>query len=693
MNARSQRMKRTSRPSRTSPRASRRVVAPKQTRRPAPVIDFARAAVEGITSAVMCVDRDLRITYCNRATLDLMRRHAAVFKAAFAGFDVDALVGTCIDVFHKNPAHQRKILADPSNLPYTANIRVGPMTFRITVAAVRGSDGAYIGSTLEWLDVTELRVKETENADYTALASAINKSQAVIQFAMDGTVTSANENFLRLLGYQIDEIVGKHHSIFVEPDYARSDEYRGFWQRLNEGRYDAGEYLRLGKGRKEVWIQASYNPVLDASGKPCKVVKYATDITLQKRGQAELARLITQATAGKLDERIDAAGYTGSTLAMITGVNRLMDGIVTPLREVKRVVTALSTGDLVATMQGDYHGEFAVLRDAVNASMTALREMVAQILGGAGAITSAAEQIAEGNSSLNGRTQEQSAALEETAASIEQMTATVKQNANNANQANQLAAGARDLADKGGRVVEAAVSAMSAITESSTKVADIIGVIEQIAFQTNMLALNAAVEAARAGDQGRGFAVVAAEVRNLAQRSAGAAREIKSLIQDSADKVGHGAKLVHQSGDALREIVTSVKKVSDIIAEITVASEEQASGIEQINGAIGQMDRGTQENAALVEEASAAAESLNEQARGLVELMGYFQTAEQASEAREEVRRTAPAATRPVAKTAARPAAAAKPAVARAASSAKRPPAAAPKNGKTQGDHQDWEEF
>ena len=790
-------------------------IAAKRAKRAAPpAIDFGREAIEGITSAVMCVDRELKITYLNRATDQLMRRHAAVFKTAFAGFDPDRLLGTCIDIFHKNPAHQRALLADPNNLPHVATIRVGPMAFRINVSAVRGRDGSYIGSTLEWLDVTELRAKEAENADYAALSSAINKSQAVVQFAMDGTVMSANDNFLRTLGYQLDEIAGKHHALFVDPAHVRSDEYRQFWQRLNEGRhdtgeykrigkggkevwlrasynpildaagkpikvvkyatdvtadkltaadaagqiaaigksqaviqfdmdgkvlgandnflttlgyrldeivgkhhamfvepayargedyrqfwdrlrdgrFDAGEYQRLGRGGKEIWIQASYNPILDLNGKPCKVVKYATDITAQKRGQQELARLIMLATAGKLDERIDATPYDGATHAMVTGVNRLMDGIVAPLREIKRVVTALSNGDLVAAMDGNYDGEFALVRDAVNASMTALRDMVAQILAGAGAITEASEQIAEGNASLNARTQEQSAALEETAASIEEMTATVKQNAGNANQANQLAAGARDVADKGGRVVDSAVGAMTAITESSTKVADIIGVIEQIAFQTNMLALNAAVEAARAGDQGRGFAVVAAEVRNLAQRSAGAAREIKALIQDSADKVSQGAKLVSQSGETLREIVTSVKKVSDIIAEITVASEEQASGIEQINGAIIQMDRGTQENAALVEEASSAATSLTEQARGLVDVMGFFRTGEPApAPAPAAVRRPTPAMRAP----AVRPAPAAKRPVATPArpAPARHAPAKPAKHANGKSDDQNWEEF
>jgi methyl-accepting chemotaxis protein len=425
---------------------------------------------------------------------------------------------------------------------------------------------------------TDLTQQKLQHADFSGQIAAIHKSQAVIAFNMDGTILDANDNFLRAVGYRLDEIKGKHHSMFVEPAYARSEAYRVFWKCLNDGQAGAGEYKRLGKGEHEVWLQATYNPILDLSGKPFKVVKYATDVTERK-----LANLALNS-----------------------------------------VIAALSSGDLTATMQGEYQGEFAALRDQLNSSMSTLSTMVQQIGQSAETINSGAHDIAEGNSNLNTRTQEQSSALEETASSLEELTATVKQNANNANQANQLAAGAQDAAEKGGQVVNAAVTAMSAITEASKKVADIIGVIEQIAFQTNMLALNAAVEAARAGDQGRGFAVVAAEVRTLAQRSASAAKEIKALIQDSQEKVEQGAKLVNRSGETLSEIVASVKKVGDIIGEIDAASEQQAAGIDQINSAVAQMDKNTQQNAAMVEQATAAAESMTEQARNMAELVRFF---------------------------------------------------------------------
>ena len=431
-------------------------------------------------------------------------------------------------------------------------------------------------------DVTEQR---NRSAEFEGRMNAIDKAQATIEFGLDGTVLTANENFLRLTGYSLDEVRGRHHRVFCEPAYVNSAEYEAFWTKLRRGEYDSGVYRRVGKDNKEVWIQASYNPIFTAAGKPYKVVKFAIDITGQRRAQDELGRL---------------------------------------MEEVQSVMGAVATGDLTQMVSGQYKDGLDRIKVSINSAVEKLRDLVLQINESTSTIASAASDISEGNTNLSKRTQEQSSALEETASSLEEMTATVKQNANNATQANQLAAGARDSAEKGGQVVGDAVHAMGAITESSKKVADIIGVIEQIAFQTNMLALNAAVEAARAGDQGRGFAVVAAEVRNLAQRSAAAAKEIKGLIQDSAEKVKQGARLVNRSGETLQEIVAGVKKVSDIIAEINAASEEQASGIDQINSAVAQMDKTTQQNAAMVEEAASAAESMNEQARAMGELISFF---------------------------------------------------------------------
>ncbi len=290
--------------------------------------------------------------------------------------------------------------------------------------------------------------------------------------------------------------------------------------------------------------------------------------------------------------------------------------------EMAEMTAQIASGDLTLHFAntGNETGIYAAMREMVDQ----LKNMVTQVTETTNQVTAAASEIAQGSTDLSQRTEEQASALEETASSMEELTSTVKQSADNAGQANQLASSARNQAEQGGQVVDQAVTAMAAINQSSRKIADIIGVIDEIAFQTNLLALNAAVEAARAGEQGRGFAVVAGEVRKLAQRSADAAKEIKSLITDSVAKVEDGSELVDRAGQTLREIMTSVKKVSDIVAEMAAAAREQASGIEQVNKAIMQMDQVTQQNAALVEETAAASQAMGDQAHQLQRLVQYF---------------------------------------------------------------------
>jgi len=606
--------------------------------------------------------------------------------------------------------------------------------------------------------------------DLQAQVAALNRSQAVIEFNLDGTVLQANDNFLKALGYSLDEVRGQHHSLFVDPEYRASAEYRAFWEKLGRGEFDAGQYRRIAKGGREVWIQASYNPLLDKAGRPYKVVKYATDITVNKQAElaaaareaerqenerrianenlrirnaldnvsgnvmiannereivymngavsemlveaesdlrkalphfdarklmgasidvfhknpthqsqmlanlrstyrteikignltfgliaspiinaqgerlgtvvewknrtaevmveTEVGAIVAAAASGDFSRRVGLDGKEGFFKQLAENINQLLETSDIGLNEVARVLGALALGDLTQTVSGDFKGTFGKLKDDANATVSQLTQIVSQIKQATETINTAAKEITAGNSDLSARTESQAASLEETASSMEELTSTVKQNAENAKQANQLAIGASSIAVQGGKVVSEVVSTMSAINESSKKIVDIISVIDGIAFQTNILALNAAVEAARAGEQGRGFAVVAAEVRSLAQRSAGAAKEIKGLIGDSVEKVGNGSKLVEQAGKTMDEIVSSVKRVTDIMSEITAASLEQSQGIEQVNQTITQMDEVTQQNAALVEEATASARSLEEQAGGLSHSVSQFRLIE-----------------------------------------------------------------
>jgi len=476
---------------------------------------------------------------------------------------------------------------------------------------------------------TDVTAAKLETANYEGQVEAINKAQAVIEFNMDGTIVDANENFLSVMGYRLDEVEGHHHSMFVEPKYKSSVEYKEFWEKLNRGEYQAGDYLRIDKNGKEVWIKASYNPIMDLNGNPFKVVKYATDITAQMVALARIDELVQGASLGKLSDRIDTSKSEGFIVSLGEGINKMLDTIVAPITACQATMSEMATGSLQQNMEGEYHGTFKELQTAVNTTIDNLRNMVGEIMEASSHVSTSSREISQGNTDLSQRTEEQASSLEETASSMEELTATVKENSGAANKANRLSETTMQQAASGGKVVEEAIVAMKEINNASREISDIIGVIDEIAFQTNLLALNAAVEAARAGDQGRGFAVVAAEVRNLAQRSASAAKDIKSLISNSVDKVNQGTELVNDSGEKLAEIVESVRNVSGLVNEIANASEEQASGIEEVNQAVTQMDTMTQQNSALVEEAAAAAEALTEQAGNMLELMSFFKTGEE----------------------------------------------------------------
>ncbi|MBO9847561.1 MULTISPECIES: methyl-accepting chemotaxis protein [Xanthomonas] len=398
---------------------------------------------------------------------------------------------------------------------------------------------------------------------------------------------------------------------------------------------------------------------------------------------AEIKQLAQSAANGDFSARGDASRFQYDFHIMVDSLNQLMSTADGNLQSLSSLLRSIAAGDLTARMSGDFKGVFAQMRDDANATTTQLAEIVGRIQHSAVSINAAASEIAAGNQDLSQRTEQQAANLEETAASMEELTSTVRQNAEHARQANQLAIGAASVASQGGDVVSKVVGTMSGIEASSRKIADIISVIDGISFQTNILALNAAVEAARAGEQGRGFAVVASEVRTLAQRSTAAAKEIKSLIDDSVQRVAEGSTLVHTAGTTMAEIVASVQRVTDIMGEISAASQEQSAGIEQVNLTVTQMDETTQQNAALVEEATAAARSMEEQAGELTQAVSIFKIQ---AERPAAIRPIAPAVLQPKRK----PVATAKHDVATVA--AKRPARQAA-IGSVAGNTTDWQDF
>jgi methyl-accepting chemotaxis protein len=380
--------------------------------------------------------------------------------------------------------------------------------------------------------------------------------------------------------------------------------------------------LRLGDLRHAINI----NPV-DVDGARVGYFVEWRDRTLETAIEDELAAVVAAAAGGDLSLRVAEAGKTGFFLQIATGLNGLIASVESSLRQLQSVLGAVAGGDLTRKVEGEFGGIFARLRDDTNRTVDQLSQMMRELRVAAEQVDVAAREIAQGNADLSQRTEEQAASIEETASSMERLTATVQQNADSARQANQLASSAGEVAGRGGAVVGQVVDTMTGIDQASRRMNEIIGVIDGIAFQTNILALNAAVEAARAGEQGRGFAVVASEVRALAQRSAAAAKEIKGLIGDSSDKVAAGAELVQRAGRTMEDIVVSVRRVTDIMGEIAAASGEQAQGIRQVGQTIGQMDQVTQQNAALVEEASASAQSLGEQAAALIRAVSRFRLA------------------------------------------------------------------
>jgi methyl-accepting chemotaxis protein len=592
-----------------------------------------KSALDNVSTGVMIANTEREIIYANDSVTRILKEAESEIHKALPNFNADKLIGVNIDSFHKNPKHQADMLANLMK-SYTAQITIGNRRMQLIASPVINEYNERLGSVVEWSDRTdELNIEEDKKrvADEMARIKIAldNVSTGIMIADTDRKIIYVNSSIARILkkeeseirkvlpAFSADNLIGTNIDSFHKNPKHQADLL---------GVLNTTYSARFKVGNRHVVLTA--NPVINNHNKRLGTVAEWLDRTAEARVEEEVADIVQGAQTGNFDKRLSMDNKEGFFKTLSEGLNNLAETTSTGLNDVARVLQAVAHGDLTQKIDADYAGIFGQLKNDTNATVERLREIIGRIQEASVTINSAAQQISAGNADLSSRTEEQASSLEETSTSMEELNSTVKQNAENAKQANQLAQTSNDIAIKSGQMVQQIVSTMTDISESSKKITDIIGVIDSIAFQTNILALNAAVEAARAGEQGRGFAVVATEVRNLAHRSATAAKEIKELIIASGNKVDMGTKLVDQAGQSMAEVISSFKQVAALVTDITQASHEQSCGIEQVTAAINHMDDSTQQNAALVEESTAAAESLEEQAHDLVQAVSMFKLVE-----------------------------------------------------------------
>ncbi|MGE3704427.1 MAG: methyl-accepting chemotaxis protein [Vicinamibacterales bacterium] len=568
-----------------------------------------KSMTENSPSNIMFADLDLKIQYMNPASTKTLKT-----LEQFLPVKVDDMIGQSIDVFHKNPAHQRRLLADPKNLPHTATIKVGPEFLSLLVSPVYDDENRYIGSMVNWEVVTEKLKLEETNADFTAQLSAISRTQAVIEFQMDGTITHANENFLKTMGYSLDEIKGQHHRMFVEPAYGASQEYREFWAALNRGEFQMADYKRLGKGGREVWIQASYNPVLDAKGKPYKVAKYASDITAkviakqaqdqQIRGAQERERQATEELKAKVD-------------SILSVVNAAAKGDLTQSIAVKGEDAVGQMASGLSTFLGDLRNSISAIGQNASALASSAEELtaVSQQMGANAEETSAQANV------VSAASEEVSKNVQTVATGTEEMSASIKEIAKNANEAAKVATAAV-------KVAESTNNTVAKLGESSAEIGKVIKVITSIAQQTNLLALNATIEAARAGEAGKGFAVVANEVKELAKETAKATEDISQKIEaiqtdtkGAVDAIGQISQIINQINDISNTIASAVEEqtatTNEIGRNVTEAAKGSAEIAQNITG-VAQAARSTTDGANDTQKAAGQLSKMANDLQGLV---------------------------------------------------------------------------
>ncbi len=556
-------------------------------------VDFEQL-VQNSSVRIIVADRDLKIIYMNPASIATLQELEHLLPCK-----VDEILGQSIDIFHDQPERQRELLRDPKNLPHRADIQLGPEILDLLVTATRDRAGEYVGPMVTWEVITEKRALEERSADLAAQMEAIGRTNAVIEFKPDGTIITANANFLKVMGYDLDEIVGKHHRMFADEKVGQSSEYREFWAKLARGEFVSDDFERMAKGGREVWLRAAYNPIRDTRGKVVKVVKFATDITEAVLAQQEAERIAAQQreAADDLRQRV--------TLLMT-------------------IVEAIANGDLTQEVSDAGTDDLGNLAGSVRRMSCDLRELISQVVESANQQSEGSHAIAESAQNLSESAQTQAASVEQMSASVEDLLQSIQVISESASQARQQAVATSELARTGGASVGEAVTSMQLIQKSSEQINDIIQVISEIASQTNLLALNAAIEAARAGEHGLGFAVVADEVRKLAERSSLAAKEITQLIKESTRRVEEGAALSAKVGKSLDAIVGAVEQTASGIARIDESTGTQAESAKEVQVAIRSVGQTTESNAAGAEEMAASAEELGAQAATLQDLVARF---------------------------------------------------------------------
>ncbi len=549
---------------------------------------FKGAGFEVSGAPMLLADTDFNIIYKNSAIDRMMRDRTDDFRTQIPDFDPEALMGKNMDFFHVQPKNARERLMRPENLPHRMKIRIGDAYMGLLVDAVRDHEGTLIGYVLEWRD-------QTYQMHTQVVLDAIDTSQCRLEMRLDGTVAKVNAAFCEAFAVEAKAVEGTPGHDMVKGAQNVTDT-AAMWQGVTEGK-PVFDTFRVHVGDKEILFQGSLSPLPDHRGQTDGFLLLGVDVTEQQKIMAE-AEARQEAMAA-------AQARVVETLRMH--------------------LDRLSNGDLTTRIETRFDDENDRIRVDFNKAMQSLLDAMREVVDNAGMIRNKAEEISAASDNLSNRTESQAATLEETAAALDQLTASVKSAAAGANEAARIVIEARSNAEQSGNVVREAVSAMGEIEASSREISKIIGVIDDIAFQTNLLALNAGVEAARAGDAGRGFAVVASEVRALAQRSSEAAREINTLITSSGEQVKRGVGLVGDAGESLKRIVESVGTISEHVGGIAQSSEEQSTGLAEINAAMNQLDQVTQQNAAMVEETTATSHMLTDESQALTNTIARFQ--------------------------------------------------------------------